>query len=52
MSILKIFMQKKSWTAITRAGQSVIILGKEEVLRTSISRVIERKSGLHDSLWG
>jgi exodeoxyribonuclease V alpha subunit len=40
------------YTAITRAGQSVTILGKEEVLRTSISRVIERKSGLHDSLWG
>jgi exodeoxyribonuclease V alpha subunit len=40
------------YTAITRAGRSVTILGKEEVLRTSISRVIERKSGLHDSLWG
>ncbi|RLC26228.1 MAG: exodeoxyribonuclease V subunit alpha [Deltaproteobacteria bacterium] len=40
------------YTAITRASQSVTILGKEEVLRTSISRVIERKSGLHDSLWG
>jgi exodeoxyribonuclease V alpha subunit len=40
------------YTAITRASQSVTILGKEEVLRTSISRVIERKSGLNDSLWG
>ncbi|MBA3018147.1 MAG: exodeoxyribonuclease V subunit alpha [Desulfobacteraceae bacterium] len=40
------------YTGITRASQSVTILGKEEVLRTSISRVIERKSGLHDSLWG
>jgi exodeoxyribonuclease V alpha subunit len=40
------------YTAITRASQSVTILGKEEVLRTSISRVIERKSGLHDFLWG
>jgi len=40
------------YTAITRAGRSVTILGKEEVLKTSISRVIERKSGLHDSLWG
>ncbi len=39
------------YTAITRAGQSVTILGKEEVLRTSISRIIKRKSGLHDSLW-
>jgi len=39
------------YTAITRAGQSVTISGKEEVLRTSISRVIKRKSGLHDFLW-
>ncbi|MDL1963342.1 MAG: exodeoxyribonuclease V subunit alpha [Deltaproteobacteria bacterium] len=39
------------YTAITRAGQSVTILGKKEVLRTAIFRVIERKSGLHDSLW-
>jgi len=40
------------YTGITRAIRSVTILGKEEVLRTSISRVIKRKSGLHDSLWG
>jgi len=40
------------YTGITRAIRSVTILGKEEVLRTSISRVIERKSGLHDSFWG
>jgi exodeoxyribonuclease V alpha subunit len=40
------------YTAITRASQSVTIVGKENILRTSISRVIERKSGLHDSLWG
>ena len=39
------------YTGITRACQSVAILGKEEVLRTSISRVIKRKSGLHDFLW-
>ena len=39
------------YTAVTRASQSVTILGKEEVLRASISRVIERKSGLYDSLW-
>ena len=38
------------YTAITRASQSITILGKEEILRTSISRVIKRKSGLHDSL--
>jgi exodeoxyribonuclease V alpha subunit len=40
------------YTAITRASQSVTILGQEDVLKISISRVIERKSGLHDSLWG
>lgn len=40
------------YTGITRAIRSVTILGKEEVLRTSISRVIKRKSGLCDSLWG
>ena len=39
------------YTAITRATKTVTIFGKEEIIRNCMSRVIKRKSGLHDSLW-
>ena len=40
------------YTGITRASQNVSIWGSEDVLRSTISRKIERTSGLRDALWG
>jgi exodeoxyribonuclease V alpha subunit len=40
------------YTGITRAIQNVSIWGSEDVLRSTISRKIERTSGLRDALWG
>ena len=39
------------YTGITRAKKSVSIWGTESVLRTSVSKRIERTSGLRDALW-
>ncbi len=39
------------YTGVTRARKSVSIWGSENVLRASISRKIERSSGLRDALW-
>jgi len=39
------------YTGITRAKKSVEIWGNENVFRTSVSRYIERTSGLRDALW-
>ncbi|MFC1811843.1 exodeoxyribonuclease V subunit alpha [Thermodesulfobacteriota bacterium] len=39
------------YTGITRAKKSVSLLGAEAVLSTSISKRIERTSGLRDALW-
>ncbi len=39
------------YTGITRARKSVEIWGVESVLRTALSRRIERMSGLRDALW-
>ncbi|MBW2575301.1 MAG: exodeoxyribonuclease V subunit alpha [Deltaproteobacteria bacterium] len=40
------------YTGITRARKTVSIWAKEDVLETTISRKIERTSGLKDALWG
>jgi len=39
------------YTSITRAKKSVEIWGNENVFCTSVSRYIERTSGLRDALW-
>jgi exodeoxyribonuclease V alpha subunit len=39
------------YTAITRARESIWVLGKEAVVRAAISHRIERTSGLRDALW-
>jgi len=39
------------YTGITRAKMEVEVWGSDEVLRTAISRRVERKSGLRDALW-
>jgi exodeoxyribonuclease V alpha subunit len=39
------------YTGITRAIQNVSIWGSEDVIRSTISRKIERTSGLRDALW-
>jgi exodeoxyribonuclease V alpha subunit len=39
------------YTGITRAIQHVSIWGSEDVIRTTLSRKIERASGLRDALW-
>jgi len=40
------------YTGITRARKTVSIWATEDVLKTTISRKIERTSGLKDALWG
>jgi exodeoxyribonuclease V alpha subunit len=40
------------YTGITRAKKNVWIWGTKEVLKATISRKIERRSGLKDALWG
>jgi len=40
------------YTGITRARQSVMILGNEHVLKAAVSRSINRTSGLRAALWG
>ncbi len=39
------------YTAVTRARRNVLIWGSEPILRNTISRKIERTSGLRDALW-
>jgi len=40
------------YTGITRARKSVLIWGRENVLKAAVSRRIKRASGLRDALWG
>lgn len=40
------------YTGITRTRETVSIWATEDVLKTTISRKIERTSGLKDALWG
>jgi len=40
------------YTGITRARQKLSILASESVIRSAVSRQIERASGLRDALWG
>ena len=40
------------YTAVTRASNRVTIVGKEESIRTAISRRVARASGLRELLWG
>ena len=39
------------YTAITRAKRNLSILATESVIRSAVSRRIERTSGLRDALW-
>jgi exodeoxyribonuclease V alpha subunit len=39
------------YTGLTRARETISIWGPESVLKTAISRKIERTSGLRDALW-
>jgi len=39
------------YTGVTRASQRVEIWSEESILRTAVSRSVERKSGLRDALW-
>jgi exodeoxyribonuclease V alpha subunit len=40
------------YTAITRARKTIKVTGDEKIVLSSISRKIERTSGLRDALWG
>jgi exodeoxyribonuclease V alpha subunit len=40
------------YTGITRAKRNLSILATESVIRSAVSRRIERASGLRDALWG
>ncbi len=39
------------YTGITRARKTVTVLAREHILRTALSREVERTSGLQDKLW-
>jgi exodeoxyribonuclease V alpha subunit len=39
------------YTGVTRARQRVTIWGRENIIKTTIARKIERTSGLRDALW-
>jgi exodeoxyribonuclease V alpha subunit len=39
------------YTGLTRASRKVSIWGTEAVLKTAVSRRIERSSGLREALW-
>jgi exodeoxyribonuclease V alpha subunit len=39
------------YTGITRAKKNISIYGTEGIIKTTISRRIERTSGLKDALW-
>jgi exodeoxyribonuclease V alpha subunit len=39
------------YTGITRAKQKLSILAGESVIRSAVSRCVERTSGLRDALW-
>ena len=39
------------YTGITRARRKLSILASESVIRSAVSRRIERASGLRDALW-
>lgn len=47
----KVMSRELIYTAITRARNSLAIMGNAEVLRYSIQNKIERTSGLRDHLW-
>ncbi|MEX2550690.1 MAG: exodeoxyribonuclease V subunit alpha [Nitriliruptoraceae bacterium] len=40
------------YTALTRASEQVSVLGREPILRTTLTRPIQRASGLQQRLWG
>ncbi len=40
------------YTALTRARRRVDLFAHADVIRTAISRSVQRASGLHDALWG
>jgi exodeoxyribonuclease V alpha subunit len=40
------------YTGLTRGRKRVVLWAEEEIVRTAISRRIERASGLRDALWG
>jgi len=40
------------FTGVTRAGKSLEIWAREDILKLAVSRRIERASGLRDLLWG
>jgi len=40
------------YTGITRAKNHISIWGREEIIKTTILRKVNRNSGLKDALWG
>ncbi len=40
------------YTALTRASEQVTVLGREPILRATLTRPIQRASGLQERLWG
>jgi len=49
---LPLLTRELLYTGITRARHRVVLWGSEEVIRRTVSRRIQRRSGLKDALWG
>ena len=47
----KVLSRELIYTAITRARTDITILGSQSILKQSISKKIQRSSGLKDQLW-
>jgi exodeoxyribonuclease V alpha subunit len=48
----KILTRELLYTAVTRAQQSVTVVGPEASIRAAIDRRVSRASGLRETLWG
>jgi exodeoxyribonuclease V alpha subunit len=48
----RILTRELLYTAVTRAKERLIVVGREEAIRAAIARPISRASGLRRALWG
>jgi exodeoxyribonuclease V alpha subunit len=49
---VSILTRELIYTALTRARKKITVWGRRSIIRSAISRKIERTSGLRDALWG
>ena len=47
----KVLTKELFYTAVTRARQSLLVIGNDEIITSTIRKVISRKSGLRNKIW-